>query len=61
MGLTDATWQRAERADDFHGLTRKRPAPLKTTAFLLYDAKNVYVALRPVSVEVKNDSGMRCR
>ena len=45
-GLADPAWQNAVVATDFQDLTTRRPAPLRTTAYLLYDAKNLYVGFR---------------
>lgn len=45
-GLMDPIWQKAVLARDFEDLTTRRSAPLATTAYLLYDANNLYVAFR---------------
>jgi len=42
--LSDPEWQQALTATDFENLTTRTPAKLKTTAYLLYDDKNLYVA-----------------
>jgi len=42
--LTDPIWQNAVSATDFYDVTTRVPARLATTAYLLYDADNVYVA-----------------
>ena len=42
--LTDPVWQKALTATGFHNVTTRVPARLATTAYLLYDADNVYVA-----------------
>lgn len=44
--LSDPEWQKALVASGFQDLTTRAPAKLQTTAFLLYDDKNVYVAFR---------------
>ena len=44
--LADPIWQRALVAKEFEDLTTRRPEPLPTTAYLLYDATNLYVAFR---------------
>lgn len=44
--LSDPAWQKAFTASDFQDLTARKPAPLETTAYLLYDDKNLYVAFR---------------
>jgi hypothetical protein len=45
-GLQDPQWKTAVTASNFEDLTTRRPAPLSTTAYLLYDASNLYVAFR---------------
>jgi hypothetical protein len=42
--LSDPVWQKAVLATGFYDLTTHIPAPLVTTAYLIYDADNVYVA-----------------
>jgi hypothetical protein len=42
--LSDLQWQKAVKATAFFDLTTRRPAPLPTTAYLLYDNQNLYVA-----------------
>jgi hypothetical protein len=42
--LNDPAWQKAVAASDFRDLTTRRPAPLRTTAYVLYDDTNIYVA-----------------
>ncbi len=44
--LNDPAWRRAVTAQGFLDLTTRRPAPLATTAYVLYDAQNLYVAFR---------------
>jgi cellulose/xylan binding protein with CBM9 domain len=44
--LLDPMWQKAIIAKDFEDLTARRSAPLATTAYLLYDASNLYVGFR---------------
>ncbi len=46
IGLTDPAWQKAVKAANFFNLTTRRPATLPTTAYLLYDDANLYVAIR---------------
>lgn len=46
--LSDPAWQKAFTATDFYNFTARRPAALKTTAYVLYDEKNLYVAFRCV-------------
>lgn len=42
--LSDPAWQKAVTATGFHDLTTRTPAKLQTTAYLLYDDTNLYVA-----------------
>jgi hypothetical protein len=44
--LSDPAWGKAVTASEFFNLTTRRPAKLATTAYLLYDDKNLYVAFR---------------
>ncbi len=44
--LADPVWQKAVTATGFVDITTRRPAPLSTTAYLLYDNTNVYVAFK---------------
>jgi hypothetical protein len=44
--LSDPAWQKSLTATGFFDLTTRRPAPLTTTAYVLYDAQNIYVAFR---------------
>src|ERR1700724_1998147 len=44
--LSDPAWQKAVTAKGFQNLTTRKPAPLDTEAFLLYDSQNLYVAFR---------------
>ena len=44
--LSDPEWQKAVTASGFQDLTTRAPAKLETTAYLLYDEKNVYVAFQ---------------
>jgi len=44
--LSDPQWQQAVKATGFQDLTTRSPAKLETTAYLLYDDKNLYVAFR---------------
>ncbi|HKW44979.1 MAG TPA: DUF5916 domain-containing protein [Candidatus Eremiobacteraceae bacterium] len=46
--LADPVWQKALVATGFEDLTTRIPAPLATSAYLLYDAQNVYVAFHSV-------------
>lgn len=46
--LADPVWQKALRADSFVNFTDRRPARLKTVAYLLYDDENLYVAFHCV-------------
>lgn len=43
--LSDPIWRTALKLDDFYDYTGKGPAKLKTTAYVLYDAKNMYVGV----------------
>ncbi|HEV2879125.1 MAG TPA: hypothetical protein VGW96_06030 [Candidatus Eremiobacteraceae bacterium] len=42
--LSDPAWRKAVTAQSFQNLTTRKPAPLDTTAYLLYDSRNLYVA-----------------
>lgn len=44
--LTDPAWQKAVKATGFFNLTTRRASALSTTAYLLYDDTNLYVAFR---------------
>jgi hypothetical protein len=44
--VDDPEWSKALQATDFEDFTTHRPAPLATTAYLLYDSRNLYVAFR---------------
>jgi hypothetical protein len=44
--LSDPEWGKAVKATGWFDLTTRRPATLDTTAYLLYDAQNLYVAFR---------------
>lgn len=44
--LSDPAWQSAVKATDFTNLTTRKPAPLATTAYVLYDKTNLYVGFR---------------
>ncbi|HEY8320925.1 MAG TPA: DUF5916 domain-containing protein [Candidatus Baltobacteraceae bacterium] len=44
--LTDPIWQTALKLDGFYDYTAKAPARLVTTAYVLYDAKNLYVGVK---------------
>ena len=44
--LTDPIWQTALKLDGFYDYTNKGPARLQTTAYVLYDAKNMYVGVK---------------
>lgn len=44
--LSDPAWAKAVKATSFFDLTTRRPATLQTTAYLLYDDQNLYVAFR---------------
>ena len=44
--LSDPEWQKAVTAKGFEDLTTRKTAPLETTAYLLYDSQNLYVAFR---------------
>lgn len=48
VGLADPQWQRAVHAQDFVDSTDGRPARLQTSAYLLYDDQNLYVAFHCV-------------
>ena len=41
--VSDPVWKTGIVADDFTDFTTRRPAPLATTAYILYDAKALYV------------------
>lgn len=45
-GLSDPVWKGAVTASQFEDLTTRRPAPFETTAYVLYDGNNLYVAFR---------------
>jgi hypothetical protein len=44
--LADPVWKAALKATNFADFTTKKPAPLATVAYLLYDSNNLYVAFR---------------
>lgn len=44
--LSDPEWKNAVTARSFEDLTTRRPEPLATTAYLLYDATNLYVGFQ---------------
>ncbi len=44
--LTDPIWQTALKLDDFYDYTTKAPAKYATTAYVLYDAKYLYVGVK---------------
>jgi hypothetical protein len=44
--LSDPAWRKAVTAQGFEDLTSRRSAPLDTTAYLLYDSENLYIAFR---------------
>lgn len=44
--LRDPAWRAALQATDFEDFTTRRPAPLATTAYLLYDSRYLYVGFR---------------
>jgi len=44
--LSDPLWQQGVTATSFQNLTTRSSAKLQTTAYLLYDDKNIYVAFR---------------
>jgi len=44
--LADPAWKAAVTATDFQDITTRRPEPHTTTAYLLYDATNLYVGFR---------------
>src|ERR1700730_3677831 len=44
--LEDPIWQTAVAADEIQDLTTRRPEPLATHAYLLYDNNNLYVGFR---------------
>ena len=44
--LSDPAWQKAVAASDFQNLTTRKAAGLSTTAYVLYDDRNLYVAFR---------------
>ncbi|MDQ2991369.1 MAG: DUF5916 domain-containing protein [Candidatus Eremiobacteraeota bacterium] len=44
--LTDPIWQTALKLDNFYDYTAKAPAKLHTTAYVLYDAKYLYVGVK---------------
>ena len=44
--LSDPEWKNAVTARSFEDLTTRRPEPLATTAYLLYDAANLYVGFK---------------
>src|SRR5690349_15998676 len=44
--LSDPAWATAVTASGFEDITTRRPAPLDTTAYLMYDQTNVYVGFK---------------
>ena len=46
--LSDPAWKMAVSASGFEDITTRRPAPLETAAYLLYDAQNLYVGFKAV-------------
>jgi hypothetical protein len=50
--LADPQWATALKADSFTDFSIKAPAPLPTTAYLLYDDRNLYVAFHCVQAGV---------
>src|SRR5215472_8184296 len=44
--LSDPAWASAVTANGFEDITTRRPAPLDTTAYLMYDQTNVYVGFK---------------
>src|ERR1700738_2452009 len=44
--LSDAVWKSGVVASDFIDVTTRRPAPLGTTGYVLYDARRLYVGVR---------------
>ena len=44
VSLSDPVWQKAVTATGFFNVTTRVPARLATTAYLLYDADNLYIA-----------------
>jgi hypothetical protein len=63
--LSDPIWESAIKATDFVNFTAQAPAKLATTAYLLYDDKNLYVGFicdqhgTPVTAsQTVNDVGM---
>jgi hypothetical protein len=44
--LSDAVWKSGVVASDFIDVTTRRPAPLGTTGYVLYDAHHLYVGVR---------------
>ena len=44
--LSDPAWSSAVTANGFEDITTRRPAPLDTTAYLMYDKTNVYVGFK---------------
>ncbi|MEA2719092.1 MAG: hypothetical protein QOJ39_956 [Candidatus Eremiobacteraeota bacterium] len=44
--LSDAVWKTGVVADGFIDVTTRRPAPLGTTGYVLYDAHHLYVGVR---------------
>ena len=44
--LSDPVWQTGVRVEGFTDVTTRAPAPLGTVAYVLYDAKHLYVGVR---------------
>ncbi|HYK53320.1 MAG TPA: hypothetical protein VEV38_07300 [Candidatus Eremiobacteraceae bacterium] len=44
--LSDPAWASAVTANGFEDITTRRPAPLDTTAYLMYDQTNVYIGFK---------------
>jgi len=46
FALSDPHWQQGVVATDFVNLTTRKPGGLATTAYMVYDAQNIYVAMK---------------
>jgi len=53
FALTDPEWQQGIVATDFMNLTTRKAAALTTTAYMVYDAQNIYVAIKCAQTGVR--------
>lgn len=62
ISLSDPDWLRGKITDDsasFEDITTRSPAPLGTSAYLLYDAQNLYVAFKAQQFRVPITANQR--